>query len=59
VDDSEEQAAIALVARLHAEGKSFREIAAALTAEGHRPKRSSTWHPMMVRRIVARLDGPK
>ena len=56
VDDPEEQAAIALVARLNAEGKSFREIAAALTAEGHKPKRSATWHPMMVRRIVARLE---
>jgi DNA invertase Pin-like site-specific DNA recombinase len=56
VDDPDEQKAIELVARLHAENKSFREIAAALTAEGHKPKRSATWHPMMVRRIVQRLD---
>jgi hypothetical protein len=30
-------------------------MAAALAAEGHRPKRSDRWHPEGLRRIVARL----
>ena len=55
VEDRDEQAAIARIAELHAAGASLREIAAALTAEGHRPKRSDRWHPQSLARIVARL----
>lgn len=56
----DEQQALALIAELHraqlvAGATSVREIAAALTAAGHRPRRGSYWHPGVVARIVARL----
>ena len=56
-----EQEALALIAELHAAqvagGRtSVREIAAALSAAGHRPRRGGTWHPGVVARIVGRLD---
>ncbi|WP_330294055.1 recombinase family protein [Streptomyces sp. NBC_00576] len=35
------------------EGLSYREIAAALDAEGLRPKRGEHWHPETVRRMLA------
>jgi hypothetical protein len=35
-------------------GSSLREIAAALTAEGHPTKRGGTWQANTVRRILAR-----
>ncbi len=40
VPDEREAAAVARVRQLHDEGRSLREIAAVLTAEGHLPKRS-------------------
>lgn len=55
VEDDRESAALARIRELHAEGVSLRGIAAALTAEGHRPKRSDRWHPQSLARIVARL----
>lgn len=55
--DPTEQAAIARIRELHAAGMSLREMAATLTAEGHRPKRSDRWHPQTLARVVARLDG--
>jgi DNA invertase Pin-like site-specific DNA recombinase len=53
--DPEEQATVSRIAELHASGASLRAIADALTAEGHRPKRSSQWHPESLRRIVSRF----
>lgn len=55
VPDDREQAALDRIRELHGDGKSLREIAAVLTAEGHRPKRSDRWHPETLKRIVARL----
>lgn len=57
VADEQEQAALARIAELHAEGASLREMATTLTAEGFRPKRSDRWHPESLRRIAARLGG--
>ena len=52
----EEQAALDLIRRMHAAGASLREIARALDAAGHRPKRGDRWHPQALARIVHRLD---
>lgn len=56
VPDSEEQTAIARMVELRAEGRSLREIAAALDAEGHRPRRAGRWHSMQVGRVLARAS---
>jgi DNA invertase Pin-like site-specific DNA recombinase len=56
VEDPDEAAAVARIRELRAEGCSLREIAAVLTSEGFKPKRSAVWHPESLRRIVARLD---
>src|SRR5581483_4520747 len=65
--DPEEAPALARIAQLHGEGRSLREIARTLDAEGYPPKQAasraakhgspSRWHPETVKRIVARL-GP-
>jgi DNA invertase Pin-like site-specific DNA recombinase len=49
-----EQAVLVRIAELRAQGATFREIARALDAEGHRPKRARRWHPETVRRVVQR-----
>jgi DNA invertase Pin-like site-specific DNA recombinase len=54
VPEASEQAAVARARQLREAGGSVRTIAAALTAEGHRPKRGGTWHPETIRRILAR-----
>jgi DNA invertase Pin-like site-specific DNA recombinase len=56
VADDREQSTVARIAELHRGGASLREIAAALEAEGHRPKRSARWHPETIKRIVGRLE---
>ena len=56
VADEGEQAALERIRQLHGAGASLREIAATLTAEGHKPKRSDRWHPESLRRIVARIS---
>ena len=53
--EASEQAAVARICQLRAEGHSVRAIAAALTGEGHRPKRGGQWHPETVRRIISRV----
>jgi DNA invertase Pin-like site-specific DNA recombinase len=57
VIDVDEQATMARVDELRRRKMSLREIAETLVAEGHKPKRGSTWHPEGVRRIVARLEA--
>lgn len=52
--DEAQAAALARLVDLRAEGHSYREVCAALTAEGHRPPRGGTWHPMTVRRLAER-----
>ena len=55
VVDDDEAVAVDRIRHLRAEGRSLREIAEVLTAEGLRPKRSARWHPESLRRIVSRL----
>ncbi len=54
VPDEREQAAVVRMRTLRAEGGSYRQIAARLTAEGHAPKRGTTWQPMTIRQILSR-----
>lgn len=42
---------------LHRRGASLRQVADALTAEGHQPRRGERWHPTTVARMV-RVGGP-
>ncbi len=57
VPESGEQVTLERIRALHSEGRSLRTIAATLTEEGHRAKRSDRWHPESLRRIVARLES--
>lgn len=54
VPDEAEQAAVRRMTALQAEGKSLREIAAVLEAEGFRAKRGARWYPSAVARTLAR-----
>jgi DNA invertase Pin-like site-specific DNA recombinase len=49
-----EQAAVALIVRLRREGKSYREITAALAEAGMAPRNGRTWYPSTVRKIAQR-----
>jgi DNA invertase Pin-like site-specific DNA recombinase len=51
-----EQFAVARMVALRNEGRSYREICAALDAEGHRPRRAERWSPATVRNIVVRAE---
>jgi DNA invertase Pin-like site-specific DNA recombinase len=57
VTDDHEAAALARIRALREADPniSLRAIAAVLTDEGYKPKRSATWHPESLRKIVARL----
>lgn len=46
-----EQAAVALARRLRGEGRSLRQIAVALVAEGHRPRSGGSWAVQTVARV--------
>jgi DNA invertase Pin-like site-specific DNA recombinase len=54
VEDPDEVALIERVRTLHAEGHSFRQICDVLEVEGFKPRRASSWSPMVVRRIALR-----
>jgi DNA invertase Pin-like site-specific DNA recombinase len=54
VENDEEQRTVERIVSLHRDGRSLREIGATLDAEGHRPRRASTWHPAVLRRILQR-----
>jgi DNA invertase Pin-like site-specific DNA recombinase len=56
VADDDEQQVVERIQGLRAEGRSLRQIAAMLTAEGFKPKRSNRWHPGSLRLIVNRID---
>lgn len=47
-----EQEVIATARRMAGDGLSLRQIAAALTEEGHRPKAGAVWHPLQVARLL-------
>ncbi|NHC44352.1 recombinase family protein [Motilibacter sp. K478] len=51
----DEQRALQRMRELQCDGASLRAIAAALNAEGLRPKRASVWHPETVRRSLGRI----
>jgi hypothetical protein len=55
VAEETEQATLARMRVLRAEGASLRAIATTLDAEGHRPKRGGTWRPRQVGRILGRV----
>lgn len=57
VADEREAATVARIAELHAAGRSLRQIAAALEAEGYRPKRADRWHPQSLARVIARAGA--
>jgi DNA invertase Pin-like site-specific DNA recombinase len=54
VPDEDEQAALVRILDLRRHGTSLTAIAAILTEEGHRPKRSTRWHVESLRRVIAR-----
>lgn len=55
----EEQRAVARILELREKGESYRAIAAALDAEGMRPRRAAQWSAMSVRNIANRVaPGP-
>jgi hypothetical protein len=52
--DAAEQEVIARIRELWAAGESLRSIAAALDAEGRRPRRAERWSAPVVRNILMR-----
>jgi DNA invertase Pin-like site-specific DNA recombinase len=52
--EAAEQAAVRRIAEMRTAGKSYREIAAALDAEGRRPRRAANWSAMSVRNVAVR-----
>ena len=55
VPDMDEQKTVAVIRRLHEQGRSLREIAQALESAGHKPRRAARWHAESLRRIVGHL----
>lgn len=56
VPEPAEQIALERIAEMQRGGLSLRAMAEALTAEGHKPRRSDRWHPEALRRIVGRTS---
>jgi len=54
VNAADELAAVAPIVALRSEGMTMRQIAAALTAEGHTTKKGGRWHASTVRAVLAR-----
>lgn len=54
-EDPTEQETLALIKRLHTEGRNASEIARHLNDRGLLSKRGGRWHPTSVRRIVGRM----
>lgn len=57
VSDTDEDEIIGMVTSLRQAGTSYRNIGAALTSAGFRPRRAKTWHPMVVRSIAERQSA--
>jgi DNA invertase Pin-like site-specific DNA recombinase len=49
-----EQKAVARIVERHRAGRSYREIATVLDAEGHKPRRAASWSAAAVRYAVLR-----
>lgn len=56
--NAREAEAVARMRELRAEGLGYHRIAAALTTEGHKPKRAAAWSAMTVRNVLARTGSP-
>ncbi len=56
-EDEQEAATVRRILELHGEGRSLREIAAALEEEGHRTKRGARWHKTTIQRVLSRLSA--
>lgn len=54
VKDRRERQVVERIMELHRDGRSLRQIALAVTDEGLRPKRSTTWHPATIARVIER-----
>src|SRR4051812_48713744 len=54
IEDEHEQDALARIRGLRAEGVSLREIASVLDSEGFKPRRSPSWQPSVLSRILRR-----
>jgi len=52
VIDPAEAEAVKFAKRLRNEGKSYRQIADALTQHGYKPKRAKVWYPSTVKAVV-------
>jgi DNA invertase Pin-like site-specific DNA recombinase len=52
-----EQKAVARIVELRRAGRSYREIAAALDGEGHKPRRAASWSPATVRNVALRENA--
>jgi DNA invertase Pin-like site-specific DNA recombinase len=57
VTDDREAAVTARMRELRSAGKSYREIADTLNAEGLEAKRGGEWHSMTVSRVLSRLSA--
>ncbi len=57
VVDVDEQAVIRRIGELRGRGMSLRAMATVLEREGLRPKRSQSWHPETLRRVIRRLEA--
>jgi site-specific DNA recombinase len=53
VPDEPQQAALALMRRMHEQGASLRAIGSALTAAGHKPPKGKAWHPRSVATVLS------
>lgn len=53
-----EQRVLQRIGELRADGRSLREVATVLEAEGHLPKRGGRWHPETLRRAAQRVVVP-
>ncbi len=49
-----EQRAVVRIVELRRAGRSYREIATALDAEGHKPRRAASWSAAAVRNVALR-----
>jgi DNA invertase Pin-like site-specific DNA recombinase len=56
--DDDEQAVVVRMLELRAEGRSLRQIADTLGAEGHRAKRGGRWYPQTVARALHDAGEP-
>lgn len=56
VPESREQAAMTLASQLRRDGRSLRQVGAALEEAGHRPRDAKRWHAKVVRDMLAKFQ---